>query len=687
MTKQRSLRWLITILAVLLWLGGITVAYFIPHKPFDLSNVLALLRAGLAVGVWLALSLVGAGLGRRLLPWLDSALPLDRLVLTTGLGLGLIGLFVLGLGLAGLLWRPLFWALLLAASALPPLRAGMVDTLRDIRDLGWNTPEARFNRMLRAFIFTSLGLTFLLALTPDTAWDSLVYHLTGPRLYAGWGRLAHPVDIPYLGFPQLVEMLYLAAMQLVSDSPAPLIHFGYGLLAVGITAALARRLFNREIAWLAAAILLSAETILLEMTWAYVDLALIFYGTAALYAFLCWREDAGRRWLALSGALAGLALATKYTALFVPLALGLALLWHSRRARGARLVRRAVTFAGPALLVVLPGLLENWLTTGNPFYPFLLPGAFWDGWRSWWYSRAGTGLAYTEPWRLLIAPLEATVFGIEGADSYSFSLGSLTIRGISYSAALGPLLLMGMPLWIVLWRHTSAVERDGMKQLLWFCGLGYAIWLVGVGGSALLIQARLLLPIFGALAVLAAAAFRRLEALHRPVFDIEWLAKVMIALVLALSLVSTGLRFVRENPLPYLTGYQTREDYYLRTLGGHAEVMNALNATLPAGAQVVFLWEPRSYLCRLDCRPDALLDRFLHLTYLYPDAAAIAAAWREAGVTHVLLYQQGLEAIIEAGFDPVTPRDLAVLAELQSSQLEEVYRLGETYVLYELKYR
>ena len=62
-----------------------------------------------------------------------------------------------------------------------------------------------------------------------------------------------------------------------------------------------------------------------------------------------------------------------------------------------------------------------------------------------------------------------------------------------------------------------------------------------------------------------------------------------------------------------------------------------------------------------------------------------AAAWREDGVTHVLLYQLGLEAIIKDEFDPVTPRDLAILSELQASEMEELSRLGRAYTLYRLE--
>jgi hypothetical protein len=73
------------------------------------------------------------------------------------------------------------------------------------------------------------------------------------------------------------------------------------------------------------------------------------------------------------------------------------------------------------------------------------------------------------------------------------------------------------------------------------------------------------------------------------------------------------------------------------------------------------------------------------LTHLYPDADSIARAWAQDGVTHVLLYRSGMQAIVEAKFDPVTPRDLAIMADLQSRHLSPVGEWGGAYVLYELK--
>jgi hypothetical protein len=220
--------------------------------------------------------------------------------------------------------------------------------------------------------------------------------------------------------------------------------------------------------------------------------------------------------------------------------------------------------------------------------------------------------------------------------------------------------------------------------MLFFFGLNYALWLVGLARSALLVQTRLLLPIFGVVAVLGAVALDRLTILRRPQLRVDWLARAVVSLALALLLFSNLTTFLQVNPMPVISGLEARDDYLSRRLGTYQLAMTAVN-DLPPDSRVVFLWEPRSYACQVDCLPDALLDRFLHLTYLYPDAASIAGAWREDGVTHVLLYQLGLEAIIEDEFDPVTPRDLAILSELQASEMEELSRLGRAYTLYRLE--
>ncbi|GAB4536653.1 MAG: hypothetical protein Kow0063_22460 [Anaerolineae bacterium] len=674
-------RWVAAVAIVIAWLFVVVAAYFWAHKPFDTNIVAGLGRSLLSVLLWLGMTWLGVALGR----WVTRGLlsdesPAVRTALAAGLGLGLLSLLVLGLGLVGLLRRAIAWGLVLGLGALlrGELRASLADLRAWAHDPGplpW--PLGGFQRWLAVYVLISLTLTFLMALAPPTGWDALVYHLTGPRLFVEAGQVTQAIDLPYLGFPQLGEMGFTLGMLLSSDGVAALLHFGYGLLALIVTAALAARFFGKEVAWPAVALLLSIPSLLSLMSQAYVDVTLLFYATAALYTFTRWREkhirgesESSSGWLLLAGVFCGFSAGVKYTAIAIPVALGLSLLWTSRHDGLGVVAGRLAWLAGVAALVALPWLLENWLTTGNPVYPFFLPGVYWDEWRAWWYDRPGTGLATTAPWRLLIAPVEASILGVEGGDPYD--------------ASVGPLLLALTPLLAIVWRGLRREEQAVTGHLLLFFGVGYALWLAGLARSALLVQTRLLLPVFSVVAVLGALALDRLTLLRRPQLALDWLARSVVSLTLALLLFSTLVTFLQVNPLPVALGLEAREDYLARRLGVYQVVMKAVNE-LPAGSRVVFLWEPRSYMCQVDCQPDALLDRFLHLTYLYPDAGTIASVWRKAGVTHVLLHQRGMNMIVEAGFDPVTPRDLAIMEELQAHYLSPVGRWGDDYVLYELE--
>jgi hypothetical protein len=163
------------------------------------------------------------------------------------------------------------------------------------------------------------------------------------------------------------------------------------------------------------------------------------------------------------------------------------------------------------------------------------------------------------------------------------------------------------------------------------------------------------------------------------------LVRVAVVLVLALTLVRTGLDLVAGNPIGVVLGVEERESWLSRRLGWYYAAVEDINRELPPGSVVLFLWEPRSYHCVLDCRPDALLDRWLHTTHLHGhDAEAIGAAWRAEGFTHVLLYRLGYEAVVEAGFDPVTPADVRTLAALVEEHLQPIAEWGGIYALYAL---
>jgi hypothetical protein len=155
-----------------------------------------------------------------------------------------------------------------------------------------------------------------------------------------------------------------------------------------------------------------------------------------------------------------------------------------------------------------------------------------------------------------------------------------------------------------------------------------------------------------------------------------------IGISLALLLIDIGLLTLRIDPLPYLTGFETRDEYLTRRLGAHYTAMEAINDTLPSQASIIFLWEPRSYYCRPDCRPDTLLDNFPHLVHRYGSAEAIARYWREARISHVLIHRSGLTFVLNE-----TPEliDTAILEQLEADYLRLQGDIGGSYQLYSLE--
>lgn len=665
MNQNSHAKWLIAVSVAVAWVFAVYATYYWVHKPFSGANLARLPD----IAVWLGLLVVATALGWLSQRWFDYSTPLEGIVFSAALGLGALSLLVFGLGLVGLFYRWLFWPLFLVlAVLLSPQVKAIISQLRRGPILPADT---RLHRALAIYLGFILTLSFLQCLTPPTAWDSQVYHLTGPKLYLQAHRLPVEVDLPYLGFPPLLEMLFTAGMLLRGDVVARLIHYAYGLLTLLALFAFAQRYFNRQVAWLSMAVFYSIPSLVLISTWAYVDLGLIFYEFTAFYALMRWLEARDKKWLALAAILCGLAMGVKYTGLILPLTLALLIALRVRQ-EGLRETAQALLLFGlSAILVASPWYLKNFFATGNPFYPFFFGGTYWDEFRAWWYSRAGTGLAFTAPWRLLIAPWEMTVLGIQGT--------------ANYDATIGPVLLTVIPLLALVWRQIASEERRIIGYALLVCLIQYLFWLYGVAQSALLVQTRLLFPVFALLALLAGYTVDKLALLTRKAFSLQWFVTTVLLLALGLNAISSTLYFISDWPLLYLAGFESKESYLTRRLGLYYTTVAYINENLPPSAKVVFLWEPRSYYCQRDCQPDALLDKFKHLVYKYHDADGIAQQLREQGVTHVLLYKLGMDHIVKAGFDPITPSDLEVWAKLSDEYLNLIYNESDIYHLYELR--
>lgn len=688
-TPQSRRRQLLPIVAVA-WVVLVTSAYFAVHKPGNPEQFSALAGApGAVAGTLAALRLealaksagslagllatlgVASVLGR---PWMRALRGMEgRSQIALQLGAGLAGLsyLVLAMGALGAYSRWAAWGI--TAISLPFALRQWVRRLR-----GWRVrlPGARADRWLAGFVLGLLLLGAISALAPPTAWDSLVYHLTGPRLYLEAGRITHDLDLPYLGFPQAGSMLFLWGMLLAGDRVPQLIQLSFGLLTIALLPQVVRRVAPGR-SWLAAAILLGVPTAQLLLGWAYVEWIVAYAGLASFVlltanstptdsaAQAIGAERIGQ--IVLAGLLASLALNTKYTAVWM--VAGLVLVAYLRR----RSFAEAALFGGSVCIFLAPFLLKNWVLTSNPIYPFLFSGTFWDPYRAAWYSRAGTGLGLRE---LIVAPWEATIWGLEGGYFEGHP---------SYGATIGPILLGLIPLALLRFKGALPEHTKLKTALLVLCATAYLGWLAQLAFSQLLVQTRLLFPVLPELAVLAAAGFDGIGSLGRRGRSARFIIGGLLGFVLALTALQAALGFFAASPLGVIGGSEPEQEFLNSRLGQHAVAMQALDR-LPEDSRVRFLWEPRSYYCPsgLTCEPDSLLDRWWHERRLGAGHGELLAGWRQQGVTHVLYYRLGAEAVRSAGFDPLNDEDWKELERFLTEDLVVAETFGDAYVLYRL---
>ncbi len=694
----------------LTWLFFTTASFYIVQKPISANNIetlnqiqtpafqfswAALTRTVLDMVAAVWITGIALGLGLAGLTWLlpEDRPFLERIILGIGIGFGMLGLIVFLFGLIGLLNQTAIYTLAIILTGV-----ALVSIRNQISQRNLVSEFSMPSIPITLYLILTMTITLTIALLPPTDWDGLFYHLTGPKLYIAQGQIIGGIDIPHLNFPFLFEMLFMFAMMIRGDVTAKLLHFVFIPLLMGLVYLFSRQHLRLKNSWHAVLFLCSMPMIFTLGRWAYNDLALAFYAVSALYVmlinpdrFLKTCQGSVRR-LILSGILCGLAMSLKYTSVVILVTLmGILFFGESKKFN----FFQKLTFLISAMLVSLPWYLKSWWLTGNPVYPFVFGGTFWDEFRSLAYSGRGTGIGF-DIIELITLPYHLTLGAYLAFDLHGENLMTITIRDANYlDGRSGILFLVFLPIVILygLFRYRHPLPNS-ISYLLIFAITHYLFWMFGVIGTAGLWQSRLLLPAFVALCPVLAWLLHDLQHVHHPNFSLTRFLNLFIAIVLFIGMVDqlfnnqiqsqSGWFYYR--PLSHLIGSETRVEYLTRRLGYHYATIEKMNDQLPHDSVVVFLWEPRSYYCRMTCQPDSILDKYAHLKHQHGTSASdIAQAWQEMGVTHVLVFRQGLEFLLhEEGLTDVIRPDIAVLEAWEKTYFDLVIDMDGVYQVYEL---
>lgn len=386
--------------------------------------------------------------------------------------------------------------------------------------------SVRHDVVWKGIVGLALAIALIGALAPEREFDALWFHLEFPRRWFAAGHLIQPPTEYVSLYPMSWETIYGAGLAVGGQIAAKLVQFACLPLTALLVHQATRRSFPRAKPWLAAALLVTAPTILWEATTAYLDLSGALFVGLAGYALLRYGETRSRPWLVMAGVTIGMALASKDLALLA-VALLAALLVIGLRRSGLALVeavRSGALFLVVGLCAALPWYVHSWLASGNPVFPegYGFFGAPADRWN----AAADQGLRRF-----------TSRFGVSRTPLHLLTLPwSMVVHAARFGGTFGPLFLLLLP--------ALALLRGRPTRWYLAFAVGYAV----VWASPLsTFQLRWPTPVVPVMAVLGAEAASRLRAS---------VATSRRGGGLGPALLAAGLAAVMLINLPPLTPYQ-----------------------------------------------------------------------------------------------------------------------------------
>lgn len=639
-------------IAVLAFLGltGILAAYYLYHKPFDFSFVLALFNWVWAVTVAIGIASISGGLGRILLRG-ESQPGILRGFVQFTLGLGIHSLIILGIGVWLPYLRIILWAYTVIAIVLlnKPIRKWIQEIWSDLAARAFWSSEPRF---LWVLICLGLSFSFLTASAPPIQFDALTYHLSLPQAYLQHNQIITPVDSIRTGMPQTGEMIFTWAMSLAGGSAGALVGWIAGVLALFALNTYIRQTISPKTGWISLAILLAGGSVSASLGWAYIDWFCFVFGLAAWIQWDQYRKSSNPLDLLYAGVFCGFAFASKYTGGIILLGLVSIAMFRLR----TRFLSGGILIAG-FILPAIPWLVKNMVTTGNPVAPFTFsPGE----------SPIIQNLsAFGNIWDILILPVRATVLGTEG--------------GVGYSHDIGPfLLILGAIFWLLKneENRVPVVVTDAAIAAV----TALVIWVVGNQVNGLLIQSRMYYAVFPVYTILAVAGVEGLSRVEIPQVRVRRVLQLVITIVLGFGLIQAGRNQIRQGSLSYLFGIIPDHQYLDENLGWYAPAMREIRGS---GKATLLLYEPRGYYCEPNCFADEDLGRWSRDLRLFGNCPAILGDWKSKGYEQVLVNTSGIEFFLRENDPNHTRGDLTSLNECLGN-LPEIARFGEIYRLLDL---
>jgi hypothetical protein len=450
--------------------------------------------------------------------------------------------------------------------------------------------------LLPACLLLTIVCLTLLACTPPFDRDGLIHHLQIPKLYLQHGGIYEIPELVFSYYPMNLDLLYMGALWLGSDILPKYIHMAFALATALLLFFHLKKRLPSTYAWLGAFFFLSIPVIVKLSVTVYVDLGLVFFGTAALILLFRWLETRQLRHLLLAGFCCGLGIGTKYNGLLVLfiLTVMVPVLFIRSQQQKEKLtipaMKAAVLFCCAALLAASPWLIRNAVWTGNPVYP--LYNGFFNHTAAPAAEQADTGTEEAKPKGGGVRGVFATRHVLYGENIWQLLL--LPVRIFFHEAQdddpryfdgrLNPFLLL-LPLTALLFfGKLGRQARLEQAALAAFCLL-YFLYAFNIE----VLRIRYLVPMVPFLVILSMHGLHRLEVLAetRSFASAVWL--IPVVLMLTWNGMYIRQQFEKIDPFSYLSGRLSRDEYLAKQIPEYP-LLQHINSKLPESAKILCIF-------------------------------------------------------------------------------------------------
>jgi len=556
------------------------------------------------------LTLLAAAIGKRILRFFkfDFNTFIEEFVFSAGIGLSTIAFSVWGLGQFSLLYTWFFYLIILVSSVLffkeiKFFAVGFVCTFKKLTTL-----EVNFlNIALLSFLFITIFMTVVGALAPPTGHDALVYHLAWPKYFARDNAVSY---IPYSRsslWPYFMEMLFTLGIILKNGIVAKLFHLLMGIMTALAVFSFSRRYLSLQLSIMASTICFLTPGIFTLATYAYVDLASMFFAFMGVYSFFVWFSTGSKHWIVLVGVFCGIAMGVKYLGIYtcIMLMVGLlvAMFWTKKLGfyEGIKII---LIFAGVAIVVAMPWYIRSFIVVGNPVYPFMHEIFGGAGWKSE-FAPIGIGMGFVK---------------------YVFASWNLTMYPGSYGgeeSQIGPVFIAIIPALLII----KKVETH-LRYLILFSLTFFVLWLLGYQAV------RYLTPTIPLMSLGLVFIYKEIVNLNSAFFS----RLVVLFVLVCLGFNACLSIYYNRDKILVAFGVQSK-DAYLRHNERSYSISKYVNNNLPVDSQILALAPRIFYLDRPSFR-EHLVWRVSHYDEEDNTEDEVVNWFKAEGFTHVLVEEK-----------------------------------------------